>query len=118
MAGMTDRMGTPDARGIAERLASVRGRIAAAAELAGRDPASVRLIAVTKTVPPERIAEAVFAAVLGHQFDFGANQVGFGGDDREIGHEGLAGDGAGRGAVDQHGVGAAAAVGAGEAEAG
>jgi len=71
MAGMTDRMGTPDARGIAERLASVRGRIAGAAELAGRDPASVRLIAVTKTVPPERIAEAVAAGIT----EIGENRV-------------------------------------------
>jgi pyridoxal phosphate enzyme (YggS family) len=57
--------------GIAERLASVRRRITAAAEGAGRDPASVRLIAVTKTVPPERIAEAVAAGVT----DIGENRV-------------------------------------------
>jgi pyridoxal phosphate enzyme (YggS family) len=57
--------------GIAERLASVRLRIAAAAEHAGRDPASVRLIAVTKTVPPERIAEAVAAGIT----EIGENRV-------------------------------------------
>ena len=60
---MTEERAITTADGIAERLASVRRRIAAAAELAGRDPASVRLIAVTKTVPPERIAEAVAAGV-------------------------------------------------------
>jgi len=52
MAGMTEGTGTPHPGEIAERLASVRRRITAAAEGAGRDPASVRLIAVTKTVPP------------------------------------------------------------------
>lgn len=71
MAGMSDRTGTPYAGGIAERLAAVRRRIAGAAELAGRDPASVRLIAITKTVPPERIAEAVAAGVT----EIGENRV-------------------------------------------
>ena len=42
-------------------------RIAAAAKRAGRDPSSVRLVTVTKTVAPERIREAVAAgaAILG-----------------------------------------------------
>jgi hypothetical protein len=71
MAGMTEGTGTPHPGGIAERLASVRRRITAAAEGAGRDPASVRLIAVTKTVPPERIAEAVAAGVT----EIGENRV-------------------------------------------
>jgi len=62
---------SPTADGIAERLASVRVRIARAAERAGRDPASVRLIAATKTVPPERIAEAVAAGVA----EIGENRV-------------------------------------------
>jgi hypothetical protein len=57
--------------GIAERLASVRRRITEAAERAGRDPAAVRLIAATKTVPPERIAEAVAAGVA----EIGENRV-------------------------------------------
>jgi len=43
---------------LAERVASVRGRIAAAAARAGRDPASVTLVAVTKTVPAETVAAA------------------------------------------------------------
>lgn len=37
---------------LAERLAAVRGRIAAACTRAGRDPAEVTLVAVTKTVSP------------------------------------------------------------------
>jgi pyridoxal phosphate enzyme (YggS family) len=46
---------------LAERVASVRSRIAAAAHRAGRDPAVVTLIAVTKTVSPD---VAVVAADL------------------------------------------------------
>jgi pyridoxal phosphate enzyme (YggS family) len=48
---------------IGERLARVQARIAAAARRAGRDPASITLVAVSKTVPPERIKEAVAAGV-------------------------------------------------------
>ena len=53
--------------GIGERLAQVQARIAVAAQRAGRDPASIILVAVSKTVPPERIKAAVAAgvAVLG-----------------------------------------------------
>lgn len=43
---------------IEDHLTSVRERIRQAAVKAGRDPASVHLIAVTKTVPPSRIQEA------------------------------------------------------------
>jgi pyridoxal phosphate enzyme (YggS family) len=71
MAGVIDATGRPGAGRIAERLAAVRLRIAEAAERAGCAPASVRLIAVTKTVPPERIAEAVAAGVT----DIGENRV-------------------------------------------
>ena len=56
---------------IAERLAGIRLGIARAAERAGRDPASVRLVAVTKTVPPALIAEAVAAGVT----EIGENRV-------------------------------------------
>ena len=56
---------------IAQRLAEVRGRIAAAARSAGRDPASVRLIAVSKTFPLHLIRDAWNA---GHR-DFGENRV-------------------------------------------
>ncbi|HAS52838.1 MAG: YggS family pyridoxal phosphate enzyme [Nitrospirae bacterium GWC2_57_13] len=52
---------------IAENLKAVQDRIAAAAKRAGRDPASVKLLVVTKTVDPARIREAVKAgaAILG-----------------------------------------------------
>jgi hypothetical protein len=45
------------------RLHELRGRIDAAARRARRDPLGVRLLAVTKTVPAERIAEALQAGV-------------------------------------------------------
>jgi hypothetical protein len=56
---------------LAARLRDVRARIGAAARAAGRDPASVRLLAVTKTQTPERVAEA---ARLGLRA-FGENRV-------------------------------------------
>ncbi|MEW6660727.1 MAG: YggS family pyridoxal phosphate-dependent enzyme [Thermodesulfobacteriota bacterium] len=43
---------------IARNLEAVRGRIAAAARKTGRDPALVKLVAVSKTVDLERIKEA------------------------------------------------------------
>ncbi|MEA2461550.1 MAG: dependent protein [Actinomycetota bacterium] len=46
---------------IAERLASVNDRIAAAALRSGRRPNDVRLVAVSKTQPPEAILEALEA---------------------------------------------------------
>ncbi|MBI5378974.1 MAG: YggS family pyridoxal phosphate-dependent enzyme [Nitrospirae bacterium] len=54
-----------------DRLRRVRQGIAQAADRAGRDPGSVTLVAVTKTVPVERIREA---ASLGHTV-FGENRV-------------------------------------------
>ena len=53
------------------RLAGVRARIARAADRAGRDPASVRLVAISKTFPPEYVR----AAALAGQIDFGENKV-------------------------------------------
>ena len=44
---------------IAHAREAVVGRIAAAARRAGRDPADVRLVAVTKTVSPERVRAAI-----------------------------------------------------------
>ena len=41
---------------LARRLAAVRARIAAACVAAGRDPADVELMAVTKTVPASDVA--------------------------------------------------------------
>jgi pyridoxal phosphate enzyme (YggS family) len=56
---------------IAANARVVRDRIAAAAERAGRDAGSVRLIAVTKTFPPEVCAAAVQAGLT----DLGENRV-------------------------------------------
>ena len=53
------------------RLRQVHARIDAAARQAGRDPASVRLLAVSKTFP----AEAVAALAACGQADFGENYV-------------------------------------------
>ena len=44
---------------IAVNLANVQARIAKSAEIAGRLPADVRLIAVSKAQPEERIADAI-----------------------------------------------------------
>lgn len=46
---------------IADRLAEVQRRIREAAQRAGRDPAEVRLVAVSKTKPIELIREAIAA---------------------------------------------------------
>jgi len=48
---------------LAERLAAVRERVAAAARRAGRSPEEVTLVGVAKGVPAERIAEAVEAGL-------------------------------------------------------
>lgn len=56
---------------IAERLTGIRERIATAARSAGRDPFSVRLVAVSKTFPNDAIREAYAAG----QRDFGENRV-------------------------------------------
>jgi pyridoxal phosphate enzyme (YggS family) len=48
---------------VADNVARIRQRIAAAAQRVGRDPAEVRLIGVTKSVPPARVDEAVRAGV-------------------------------------------------------
>ena len=56
---------------IQARLQAVMGRIATAAQAAGRDPASVSLVAVSKTFP----AAAVAAAHTAGQVAFGENYV-------------------------------------------
>lgn len=48
---------------VADRVAAVRARIDAAAARAGRDPATVTLVAATKTVDPERVQQVVDAGV-------------------------------------------------------
>lgn len=64
-----------EARSLDERisasLSDVRARLARAATRAGRDPSSVRLIAVSKTHP----IEAVLSAIRAGQFTFGENRV-------------------------------------------
>jgi pyridoxal phosphate enzyme (YggS family) len=49
--------------GVADNLRDVLSKVDAAALRAGRDPRSVRLVAVSKTVPAERVREAVNAGV-------------------------------------------------------
>lgn len=56
---------------LAERLQDIRDRITAAAQRAGRDPSSVKLLAVSKTQPVDLIHEAVSAG----QLVFGENRV-------------------------------------------
>ncbi len=56
---------------VASRLAQAQDKISAAARVAGRDPGSVTLIAVTKTFPAQRIEEAIAAG----QRLFGENRV-------------------------------------------
>jgi pyridoxal phosphate enzyme (YggS family) len=57
--------------GVADNLAKVRDRIEAACRRAGRDPGSVRLMAVSKTHGPELVEEAYAAGVR----LFGENRV-------------------------------------------
>lgn len=68
---MPDTPPAPPRSAISEALAQVRARIAAACARAGRDPASVTLVAVSKTHPAERVAEAIAAG----QMVFGENRV-------------------------------------------
>ena len=57
--------------GIRENLERVRERIARSAQSVGRDPGEILLVAVSKTVEPGRILEAVEAGVT----DLGENRV-------------------------------------------
>jgi hypothetical protein len=56
---------------VAESVAEVRARVADAATRAGRDPATVTLIGASKTVPVDRIAEALDAGLT----DLGENRA-------------------------------------------
>ena len=57
--------------GLSYRIAAVQERIAAAARRAGRDPAEVTLVAVSKTHSPEEVAAAYAAGLR----VFGENRV-------------------------------------------
>jgi pyridoxal phosphate enzyme (YggS family) len=61
----------PPARDVAARLRLVEEEIVLAARAANRDAKSVKLVAVTKTVPPEVIEQAIAAG----QLIFGENRV-------------------------------------------
>lgn len=56
---------------IADRLSEVRRAVAEAARSAGRDPAEVRVVAVSKRVGVESVRDAIAAG----QLDFGENYV-------------------------------------------
>ena len=56
---------------VAARWVEVVARVAAAAERSGRDPARVRIVAATKTVPPERIQPLLAAGCT----DLGENRA-------------------------------------------
>ena len=56
---------------IADNIALVKSRIEKAARRAGRDPAEIKLVAVTKNVTADLIAEAVKAGIT----DIGENRV-------------------------------------------
>ena len=60
-----------DSVALRARLAEVRARIARAAGRAKRDPSTIRLVAVSKTFPPEYVRAAADAG----QIDFGENKV-------------------------------------------
>ena len=60
-----------EARAVERAIAHVRDRISAAAARAGRDPATVTLVAAPKTVAPERVAAVVAAGVV----DVGENRA-------------------------------------------
>jgi len=61
----------PSRADVAQRLEGVRAEIAAAAHVSARDPASIGIVAVTKTLPPDAVLAAL-AAGLG---DIGENYV-------------------------------------------
>ena len=68
---LADDMAGEIAGDISANLAAVRQRMAAAAQRAGRDPADVALVAVSKTKPMWMIEAALAAG----QLDFGENRL-------------------------------------------
>jgi pyridoxal phosphate enzyme (YggS family) len=71
---------------LAENLSSIKSRITAAADRCGRDSASIKLIAVSKTHPAEVIREAMVAGIS----VFGENKVQEAeGKILDLGHDGI-----------------------------
>lgn len=66
-----ERFGADPTAAFAANLADVRSRIAAACARAGRDPAEVRLLPITKTVPPHVLRHAFAAGVT----EMGENKI-------------------------------------------
>jgi pyridoxal phosphate enzyme (YggS family) len=62
---------TEDHDTVRANLENLRARVAAAAVRAGRDPGGIKIVAVTKTVAPERIKAAFQCGIT----DFGENRV-------------------------------------------
>ncbi len=60
-AGSPGSVTDQEAELIRQRLTGTKERIEAAARAAGRDPAEVRLLLATKTVPPEKVRVAIEA---------------------------------------------------------
>jgi pyridoxal phosphate enzyme (YggS family) len=71
MMAQGDPGGSTDATDVAARLAAVRRRITTAARAAGRDPADVRLVAVSKFHGRDRI----LAAYAAGQVEFGESRA-------------------------------------------
>jgi len=65
------RFGADPAAAFATNLARVHARIAAVCRRAGRDPASVRLLPVTKTIPARVLRQAFAVGIT----DFGENKL-------------------------------------------
>jgi uncharacterized pyridoxal phosphate-containing UPF0001 family protein len=72
---------------IRQAIEAVRERIDRAWRIAGRDPAGVTLVAVTKTVDAARVVEAI-EAVWGHRRKLRAGSEGEDRGDRPGGHGG------------------------------
>lgn len=68
---MTEKLYSPDLQMVTDNLARVRETIAAACARCGRNEEDVTLLAVTKTVSPERINAAITAGVT----EIGENRV-------------------------------------------
>lgn len=63
MHGPTIPMLSAKGENVKTQLLQIRKRIADAAEAAGRPPGAVRLVAVSKTVPADRVGQAIDAGV-------------------------------------------------------